>query len=115
MLPVLLLALGALISLPLTALGLPGTWLFLAGAALYKGLAPAAGLTWVALGVATSLAAVAEMLEFAVSMRATTRTGGSSRAAWGALAGGLVGAIVGVPVPLRLRRRARGRVLGARR
>lgn len=100
MLPVLLLALGALISLPLTALGLPGAWLFLAVAAVYKGLAPDAGLTWVALGVATSLAAVAELLEFIVSMRATTRTGGSSRAAWGALVGGLIGAVVGVPIPL---------------
>ncbi|MEY2733322.1 MAG: hypothetical protein RL340_381 [Gemmatimonadota bacterium] len=100
MLPVVLLALGALLSLPLTALGLPGTWLFLAGATLYKAFAPAAGLTWVALGVAASLAAVAELLEFVVSVRATTQTGGSSRAAWGALLGGLAGAIVGVPIPL---------------
>ena len=36
MLPVLLLALGALLALPLTAVGLPGTWAFIAGACLWK-------------------------------------------------------------------------------
>lgn len=99
-LPVILLTAGALISLPLTAVGLPGTWAFLAGACLWKSFDPAASVSWNAIFVAMALALVAEALEWVLATRYTTKYGGSRRAGWGALIGGVVGAIVGLPIPV---------------
>ncbi len=96
----LLLGLGALLSLPLTALGLPGTWAFLAGVGVWKSFDPAAGVSWTAVLVGVALATVAELLEWGLASRYTAKYGGSRRAGWGALVGGLVGAVVGVPVPV---------------
>ncbi len=95
----LLLILGALASLPLTALGLPGTWAFLAGVGIWKSLDPAAGVSWTAFIIACVCALIAEGFEFALATRYARKYGGSRRAGWGALIGGIVGAIVGVPVP----------------
>jgi uncharacterized protein YqgC (DUF456 family) len=83
-----------------TVLGLPGLWLFLSVAVGWKLVQPGAPLSWPALGVAIALAVVAELIEFWVSVRYTTRYGGSRRAGWAALVGGIIGAIVGVPVPV---------------
>ena len=44
--PLILLTAGALVSLPLTAVGLPGTWAFLAGVGLWKSFDPAASVSW---------------------------------------------------------------------
>lgn len=96
----LLLALSALLTLPLNALGLPGTWVFLAGASLWKTLDPDCPVAWWALGAGFAIALVAELLEWTLSSRYTAKYGGSTRAGWGALIGGIVGAVVGVPVPL---------------
>jgi uncharacterized protein len=96
----LLLALSALLTLPLNALGLPGTWVFLAGASLWKTLDPACPVAWWALGAGFAIALVAELLEWTLSSRYTAKYGGSRRAGWGALLGGIVGAVVGVPVPV---------------
>lgn len=98
--PVLLLTLGALISLPLTAVGLPGTWALIAGACLWKSFDQSASVSWTAVFVAIGLALVAEALEWVLATRYATRYGGSRRAGWGALIGGIAGAIVGVPIPL---------------
>ncbi|GJG85859.1 hypothetical protein tb265_10400 [Gemmatimonadetes bacterium T265] len=99
---------GALALIPL---GLPGTWVMLAAAFGYNALGastPGAGHVGTAtLGVALVLAVAAEVLEFVVSARAATRYGGSRRAGWGAMLGGIAGAFVGVPVPVV------GPVLGA--
>ncbi len=100
MLQLLLIALGALLSLPLTAVGLPGTWAFLAAVGIWKSLDPGAPVSWVALAIGVGLALVAEALEWGLATRYTDRYGGSRRAGWGALLGGLVGAIVGVPIPV---------------
>jgi len=100
MLSTTLLALGALISLPLTAVGLPGTWAFIAGACLWKSLDSTAGISWTALWIAIALATVAEVLEWTLASRYTAKYGGSRRAGWGALIGGVIGAIVGVPIPV---------------
>lgn len=96
----LLLTLGALLSLPLTAVGLPGSWMFLLGVMLWKGFVPAAGVGWFAIGIAFALAALAEALEWGLASKYTDKYGGSRRAGWGAIVGGLVGAVVGVPIPL---------------
>lgn len=100
MLPIALLFLGALLSLPLTAVGLPGTWAFIAGVGLWKSFDPTAGVSWGAIITGVVLALIAELLEWGLASRYTTKYGGSRRAGWGALIGGLVGAIVGLPIPV---------------
>jgi uncharacterized protein YqgC (DUF456 family) len=90
----------ALLGLFLTALGLPGLWLFVAAAVGVKLFAAGAALTWTAIAIAAALALLAEIIEFVASVRYTRRYGGSRRAGWGALLGGLIGAVVGSPVPL---------------
>jgi uncharacterized protein len=97
---VLLLLATGLVGLALTAIGLPGLWIFLLvalGLAL-GGLDGAPGPT--ALGIGLGLAFLAEIIEWVASVRWTRRSGGSRRAGWGALIGGLVGAVVGIPVPI---------------
>lgn len=100
MLPLLLLTLGALLSLPLTAVGLPGTWAFLAGVCIWKSVEPAAPVGWTAAFIGIALALVAEALEWMLATRYAAKYGGSRRAGWGALIGGIAGAIVGVPIPV---------------
>lgn len=100
MLPIILLAVGALVSLPLTAVGLPGTWAFLAGVGIWKSVDPTASVSWTAMLVGVALALVAEALEWMLATRYASKYGGSRRAGWGALLGGLVGAVVGVPIPV---------------
>jgi uncharacterized protein YqgC (DUF456 family) len=95
----LLLAAG-LVGLFLTALGLPGLWIFLAVALGVQLFAPDAPIGWPALGIATVLAGIGELFELWAGLRYTRKYGGSRRAGWGALIGGLIGAIVGVPVPV---------------
>ena len=93
-------AVAALLSLPLTALGLPGAWALLAGMSIWKSLDPALPLSWTGIGIAFLLAVIAEVIEFGLASRYTTKYGGSRRAGWGAIIGGIAGAIVGVPIPL---------------
>ena len=100
MLPLTLLILNGLLSLPLTAVGLPGTWAFLAGAGLWKSIDPSVSVSWGAIVAGVVLAFVAELFEWGLASRYTTKYGGSRRAGWGALVGGIVGAIVGVPIPV---------------
>lgn len=100
MLDVVLLAAGQLIGLLLVPLGLPGLWVMLGAAALHELLAQPPTIGWVAIGICAGLAAIAEVLEFTLSVRYTKKYGGSKRAGWGALVGGLVGAVMGVPIPI---------------
>jgi hypothetical protein len=95
-----LLLIAAIIALPLTALGLPGNWLLIAGVGIWKSLDAMAGISWNAILIAFVLALVAELIEFGLAARYTTKYGGSRRAGWGALIGGVVGAIIGVPIPV---------------
>ncbi|MCU0622913.1 MAG: DUF456 domain-containing protein [Gemmatimonadaceae bacterium] len=103
----LLLALACLAGLAMIAVGLPGTWLMIGAALVYDWLVPGTTFGLWTLGGTLVLALVAEVLEFTVAKRYTERTGGSSRAGWGAMLGGLAGAFAGVPVPII------GSVLGA--
>ncbi|MHB1298430.1 MAG: DUF456 family protein [Gemmatimonadaceae bacterium] len=95
-----LLILGGLLALPLTAVGLPGMWIYLAIVGLWKIFNEAAPISWTAFLVAFALACIAEAIEFALAARYTTKYGGSKRAGWGAIIGGIIGAVVGVPVPV---------------
>jgi uncharacterized protein len=97
----LLLLLGAVLcGLVMIPLGLPGIWvMLLAGVAHHLLVSPPA-IGWLTIGVLTAVALVAEWLEFSVAGRYTAKYGGSRRAAWSAIAGGLIGAFVGIPVPV---------------
>lgn len=92
------LAIAALVlSLFLIPLGLPGLWIMigvLAVAAIYK----VVGL-WTIVTV-VAIASIAELLEFVFVKRLTGKYGGSRKAFWGALAGGIIGVIVGTPIPI---------------
>ncbi len=96
----LLLLTVALIGLGLTALGLPGLWLFLLVVLGVKLAHLAPALTWLAVLIAVGLVLLAEGVEWVASIRWTTRHGGSSKAGWGALIGGIIGAMVGLPIPV---------------
>src|SRR5207244_12827238 len=95
-----LLMLCLLAGLVLVPLGLPGLWVMVAGVAGYGWLTDfrSVGVTTIALVL--GLALVGEIVETWLGFRLARRYGGSSRAGWGALVGGIVGAVVGVPVPV---------------
>jgi len=103
----LVLVMAALAALVLTVFSLPGLWLFLLLAAGLKAAGLAAGLGWGTWLAGVALALVAEGVELVASVRYTRQYGGSRRAAWGALAGGILGAFAGIPVPVA------GSVLGS--
>ena len=87
---------GAMLLIPL---GLPGTWVMV-GAALVYHIA-VRGSIGIATVVGTAvLALIGELLEFSLAARFTRRYGGSRRAGWGAILGGLAGAFIGVPMPV---------------
>lgn len=91
---VLLVMLGCLLVIPL---GLPGLWMIVV---LTLGLVLAGKLTWgFGLGVAGA-ALVVEVAEILILKRFGKAFGGSSRAFWGAVVGGMAGLFVGVPVPI---------------
>lgn len=96
----LLLALVLFGCLMLIPLGLPGTWLMVGAALVYPWLSgdPSIGL-WTIIGTAV-LALTAELVEFGLAGRYARKYGGSRRAEWGAIIGGLAGAFMGVPVPI---------------
>jgi uncharacterized protein YqgC (DUF456 family) len=97
---ILTLALVALGGLFLTAIGLPGTWIFLAVASGALLLDPSTPLAWWAIVAGVVLGLVAEAIEWVAASRYARKYGGSRRAAWGALLGGIVGAIAGFPIPV---------------
>lgn len=88
---------GGLLLIPL---GLPGTWAMVAAALVYELVVPGSGIGPLTVGGTAALALIAELFEFFLAARFTHRYGGSRRAGWGAVTGGLVGVFVGVPVPI---------------
>ena len=89
--------LAMLACLALIPLGLPGLWLIVV---LTLGLVLAGKLTWTFGLVVAGAALVVEVSEFLVLKRFGKAFGGSSRAYWGAVVGGMAGLFVGVPIPL---------------
>ena len=96
----LLFALALLASLFIIPLGLPGTWLMIVSAIVLNVATGATRVGTVTLVGVSVLALVGELLEFSLTGRFTRKYGGSRRAGWGAIIGGMVGAFMGVPVPL---------------
>ncbi len=97
---ILLLAGAGLAGLVLIPFGLPGLWVIVLGILGYGWLTDFQTLSAGFLALVIGLALAGELIEAWIGFRFARRYGGSSRAGWGALAGGLVGAVVGVPVPL---------------
>ena len=87
---VVLVMLACLVLIPL---GLPGLWLIVA---ITMGLALFGSLSWTFALVVAGVALITEVGEFAV----LKKFGGSRKAFWGAVLGGMVGLFVGVPVPI---------------
>lgn len=90
----------------LTMLSMPGNWLIVAAAALFAWLAPPESydISWQVVALLIGLAVTAELLELAASALGAKRAGGSRRGAMLAIAGSVVGALVGagvgVPIPI---------------
>lgn len=104
---VLLLLLALLAGWFLTLVGMPGNWLMVLAAAIYRVWGPQEeriALATSTVIVLLSLAILGEILEFVLGAVTATRAGGGRRAAVGALAGGMAGAIggmfVGIPIPI---------------
>src|SRR4051812_29220464 len=99
-LALLLLVLVGIAGLALIPLGLPGLWLILLGIIGYGWYTDFStyGLWFLLAEIA--LAFVGEVLESWIGFRFTRRYGGSRRAGWGALIGGVIGAVVGGPLLL---------------
>jgi len=85
------------VSLFLIPLGLPGAWIMV-GIIAIGAITGAVGLSTLIAVVA--IATLGEVIEFFVVKRLTAQYGGSRAAFWGALIGGFIGVIVGVPVPI---------------
>jgi uncharacterized protein YqgC (DUF456 family) len=85
------------IGLLLIPLGLPGLWIMIG----VLGVGAMTGLVgWAVVLGMLALAVIAEVLEFVIVKKQTTRFGGSRKAFWGALGGGLLGVMVGAPIPV---------------
>jgi len=87
-------------SLFIVPLGLPGIWLMVIAAGLYGFVVPGDPIGWVTIVGVALIATVAEILEFMLAGRFTRKYGGSRRAGWWAIFGGVIGAMVGLPIPL---------------
>ena len=95
-----LLALSQAAGLAMVPFGLPGTWVQVAGVAVFAWATDFTRIGWATLVLVLVLAAVGEVIEFVLGGRYARTYGGSRRAAWGAILGGLVGALLGTPVPI---------------
>lgn len=88
---------GALLGVLLTALTLPGTWIAVLVAVGCQIWRPGMFSLWT-LGAVVAIALAAEVFEVAASAAGARHTGGSKRAALGAVVGSIVGLILGSAV-----------------
>src|SRR6266850_2347021 len=95
-----LLILCFVVGLALIPLGLPGLWVMVLGLIGYGALTDFRTVGVGLMATAVGLAFLGEIVEAWVGFRYARRYGGSRRAGWGALIGGIAGAIVGLPIPI---------------
>ncbi len=88
---------GLLVGLVLVPFGIPGTWLqvFVLSLATIYGR-----ISLPVLILSIVLAVLGEVAEYVFVKRLTARYGGSRKAFWGALAGGMIGVFFGLPIPV---------------
>jgi uncharacterized protein YqgC (DUF456 family) len=89
--------LAMLACLALIPLGLPGLWLIVV---ITMGLVLSGSLSWTFGLIVAGVAVIAEVSEFAILKRVGSAYGGSRKAFWGAVIGGMAGLFVGIPVPV---------------
>lgn len=89
--------LAMLVGVLLIPVGLPGLWLVVA---VTLALAVAGQVGWTLGLTAVGVAVAAEAAELLVVSRLGRAYGGSRRAFWGAVGGGMLGLFVGMPVPV---------------
>src|SRR5713226_3987088 len=94
-LPILLLAVCCLTGLLLVPLGLPGLWVMVFGVIGYGWLTSFRSVGVATIGIVLGLAFLGEIVEWWLGFHYAKRYGGSRRAGWGALLGGILGAGVG--------------------
>ena len=97
---VLLLIAAIVLGLIMIPFGMPGTLIIFAAALCFYLLVPGSAIGLTTVIVMGVLMAIAEGLEWVLTTRFTRQYGGSRRAGWGAIIGGMVGAFMGVPVPI---------------
>jgi uncharacterized protein len=85
---------------PLLLFGFPGLWVMVLGVVCYAALTGFKTVGTITIAAVLALAFAGELAEWWLGFRIATRYGGSRRAGWGALLGGIVGAGMGVPVPV---------------
>src|SRR5256884_3492459 len=95
-LPALLLGVCTILGLLLVPLGLPGLWVMVAGIVGYGWLTDFRSVGVATIGAVLGLAFLGEIVEWWLGFRLARTFGGSRRSAWGALVGGIVGAVLGV-------------------
>ena len=83
---------GGLLLIPF---GLPGLWVMVLGFLLFGWLTQFRSESVATIAIVLSLAFAGELIESWLGFRFARRYGGSRRAGWGALVGGVVGAVVG--------------------
>ncbi|MFT4649460.1 MAG: hypothetical protein ACI87O_001826 [Planctomycetota bacterium] len=89
--------------LVLVLVGLPGTWLIVASCALVDWWTDKELFSTPTLLAAVALAALGEVVELMAGSAGARKAGGGRRGSWGALGGGIAGAILGtffIPIPL---------------
>lgn len=99
-LALLLLLICCLAGLILIPLGLPGLWVMLIGLIGYGALTDFRTVGIGTMAIALALCFVGEVVESWVGFKYARKYGGSRRAGWGAVIGGLVGAFAGIPIPV---------------
>jgi uncharacterized protein YqgC (DUF456 family) len=88
------------LSLVLIALGLPGLWVMIATAVTYNLVVHPAPMGWFTIFGIIVLGVIAEVIEFSLAGKFARKYGGSRRAGWWAIFGGMIGAFMGFPVPI---------------
>src|SRR2546426_7477134 len=96
---VLLIGLG-LAGLALIPLGLPGLWVMVGGILAYGWLTGFRSVGIATIVIVLGIAFLGEIIDNWLGFRFAKRYGGSNRSGWGALIGGLVGAVGGVPIAI---------------
>ncbi len=97
-----ILALVLVVGLYINLVGLPGLWIMVAAALVYTMVTGWAYLGFKTLIAITIMAGIAELVEFLAGQVGAKRAGANKRGVWGAIIGGIVGAIALtglIPVP----------------
>jgi uncharacterized protein YqgC (DUF456 family) len=85
---------AALLVIPL---GFPGIWIMIGILVIGTAFDEVA---WWTLLFLVQVALAAEFVEWVIVKKTSARYGASNRAFWGAIAGGLIGVLIGLPIPV---------------